>query len=92
MTSTATPYTLERMLSGATVLIHAPTAMKTAMITTIFASSFQLQCLMLVKAMRQLARKPVQFSTTMDSACPMEIMPTGITKMLPAKPVMPLIR
>ena len=89
---TATPYTLERILSGAMVLIHAPMAMKIAMITHIFASSFHTTCLIPVKAISTLARNPVQFSTTMDSSWPMVAMPTGIAKILPAKPVIPLIR
>ena len=92
ITSTATPYIFERTLKGAMVLIHAPIAMKTAMITHIFTHSLHTTCLRPVKAMSTLAMKPVQFSTTIDSSWPMVAMPTGIAKMLPAKPVMPLIR
>ena len=39
-----------------------------------------------------LARRPVQLSTAIEVSCPMVDMPTGIAKMFPAKPVIPLIR
>ena len=82
------PYIFSSACSGITVSSQAPSATNGSITPTIFPSSRQLMLRRFSTASSVHARKPVAFRMETELCRPSVYVPTGMQKMLPAKPVM----
>ena len=82
------PYIFNSACSGTTESSQAPSATNGSMTPTILPSSRQWMLRMFNTASTVQARKPVAFKMDTELCSPSASVPTGMQKMLPAKPVM----